>query len=125
MCRLRALTQLNIPSMGGRTVYENVHGWTPDITPFIQMEWYEWVYYLDGEGDHQLARWLIPAESSRGGDCYWVLPLSCKPIVRSTVWSIPEDEKKHREMIEKMKVLRDQTPTLSQRGTENRQRNEN
>lgn len=90
--RLRSLTASNIPSLKGRTPQEKVQGWTPDLTPWIQFEWYQWVYYLDNDGLTKIARWLHPAEGHGGGDAYWLLPLSCRPIVRSTVWTIPRED---------------------------------
>lgn len=87
----RRLTASTVPSMRGRTPHEQVLGWTPDITNYIQFEWYQWIYYLD-DGEQKLGKWLVPADTHGGGDAYWVLPRSCRTIVRSTVWAIPEED---------------------------------
>ena len=83
---------LPIPSLNGRTPFEQVKGWTPDISTMIQFDWYELVYYLDENGQQKLAQWLGPAEDHGSGDLYWLLPVFCRPIVSPTVWNIPEED---------------------------------
>ena len=90
--KLRRVTPSLIPSLGGRTPYEDVMGSTPDISALIQFRWWDLVYFLDSDGDTKLARWMGPAETSGGSDAYWLLPWSCIPIVRSTVWEIPTED---------------------------------
>lgn len=87
---LQRVTASTIPSLQGRTPHERQLGDTPDITPWVQHGWYNWVYYLDEDGEQKLGRWLGPAEKHGSADCYWILPLSCRPIVRSTVWAVPD-----------------------------------
>ena len=105
---IRRHTALDIPSLHGRTPHEAVKGWTPDISPWIQFSWYQWVYYLDHDGEQKLARWLVPAEDTGGGDCYWLLPISCWPIVRSTVWPVPDDELKNPMKIQEMTAFNEE-----------------
>ena len=89
----RARTASTIPSNEGRTSFERVMGYTPDIGTYYAFKWYEWVYCLDPtDGETKLARWLGPAPEYGAGDCYWLLPISANPIVRSTVWSVPPDD---------------------------------
>ena len=90
--KLRRVTPSLIPSLGGRTSYEDVMGSTPDISALIQFRWWDLVYFLDSDGDTKLSRWMGPAETSGGSDAYWLLPWSCIPIVRSTVWEIPTED---------------------------------
>ena len=93
VCGKRALTASNIASNQGRTPAELVLGYTPDIGIWMVFDWYDFVYYLDSENkETKLARWLGPAPDHGAGDCYWLLPVSGKPIVRSTVWRIPDDD---------------------------------
>jgi hypothetical protein len=94
---LRRVSASNIPSLRGRTPHENVLGFTPDITPFIQHEWWQWIYYLDHNHEQKLGKWLMPAMNHGGGDAYWILPETCHPIVVSTVWTIPDDDMKEDE----------------------------
>ena len=88
----RARTASTIPSNNGRTSYERVMGYTPDIGIYYAFQWYEWVYYMDTDGETKLARWMGPAPEFGAGDCYWILPVTAVPLVRSTVWSVPEDD---------------------------------
>jgi hypothetical protein len=73
-----------------------VLGYTPNISPWIQHGWYDAiVWYRNSDKQNKLGRWLGIATWHGGGDAYWILPLSCLPIVRSTVWSMtPEEEQK-------------------------------
>lgn len=75
-----------------RTPYEVRMGYTPDISPYISFHWYEFVYYLDDDGETYLGRWLGPAKDHSNGGAYWILPKSGRPIVRSTVSPIPEED---------------------------------
>ena len=93
MSAIRRLTVSKVPMMKGRTPHELVIGNTPDISVYSKFSWYEVVYYLDNDGEQKVAHWIGHSENHGSGNCYWLLPESCKPIVRSTVWSIPEMEK--------------------------------
>jgi hypothetical protein len=77
----------------GRCAAESVLGFTPDISSYIQHGWYDVVWYRDADGEDKLGHWLGPATQHGGGDAYWLLPLSCKPIIRSTVWSLTVSER--------------------------------
>jgi hypothetical protein len=50
------------------------------------------VWYRDADGENKIGKWLGPATGIGGGDCYWILPISARPIARSTVWSITAEE---------------------------------
>ena len=56
------------------------------------LTWWDLVYYLDSDGETKIARWMGPTETSGGSDAYWLIPWLCKPIIRSTVWEIPEED---------------------------------
>ena len=58
----------------------------------MQHSWYEDVWYRDADGENKIGKWLGPAVGIGGGDCYWILPISARPIARSTVWSITAEE---------------------------------
>ena len=92
--RKRSLTASKITANEGRTPFERVVGYTPDIGVYYMFEWYDFVYYLDeGDNETRLARWLGPASDYGDGSCHWLLPVSCKPMVRSTVWNIPREDR--------------------------------
>ena len=82
----RRLTAHDTPVLNGRVPAERVDGDTPDISMYVQFSWYQWVHYMDHDGEVKLGRWLGPARGIGSGNCHWVLPISCRPIARSTVF---------------------------------------
>ena len=89
---LRGLTAYDAPKLQGRCAAEHALGYTPDISPWIQHGWYDNVWYRNANGEHRIGKWLGLASGIGGGDCYWILPMSARPIAKSTVWSITMDE---------------------------------
>jgi hypothetical protein len=65
----------------------------PDISLWVQHAWYEEVWYRDVDKVDKLGLWLGAATHHGGGDTFWILGKSCKPLVRSTVWSVTVEEK--------------------------------
>ena len=93
VCQLRSFTAYDSPLLQGRCAAESVLGYTPDISPWIQHAWYDEVWYLDNDNNTKLGLWLGAATRHGGGDAFWILGKSCKPTVRSTVWSVTVEEK--------------------------------
>ena len=65
----------------------------PDISPWVQHAWYEEVWYCNVNKVDKLSLWLGAASCHGAGDAFWILLKSCKPIVRSTDWSVTVEEK--------------------------------
>ena len=82
--KIRSFIAGTHPDLHGRSAFEQVYGWTPDISLYVMHEWYEVVSFLDNDNDRKLACWLGPAEDYGGGDAAFLLPKSARPIVRST-----------------------------------------
>ena len=80
-------------------------GYTPDISAYVQHEWYETIWYQDHDRESKIGRWIGVAEGIGGGDCFWILPLSAKPIARSTVWAISHDEAASNTVQERIRIL--------------------
>ena len=80
----------------GRTGFEVAKGYTPDITLYLEHEWYELVYWFDSkEKEMQMGRWLGPCGDDFGaGDCYYILAKSGKIHVTNTTQKIPEEDLK-------------------------------
>jgi hypothetical protein len=93
VCQLRSFTAYDSPLLQGRCAAESVLGYTPDISPWVQHAWYEEVWYRDVDKVDKLGPWLGAATRHGGGDAFWILGKSCKPLVRSTVWSVTVKEK--------------------------------
>jgi len=84
-------------SLQGRTPYEIVTGNTPDISEYTDYSWYDTVWYHDQEATFPentriLAKWLGVAHRVGQALCYYLLPSSGKPIVRSTVQPLTPEE---------------------------------
>ena len=80
-----------------RTGIEMVTGETPDISEWIDFEFYDRVWYygqkkieIDGSG-RRLARWLGVAHRIGSDLCYWLLLESGKIIARTTVQHVVRD----------------------------------
>ncbi len=81
-----------------RTGIEMVTGETPDISEWIDFEFYDRVWYydqkkieIDGSG-RRLARWLGVAHRVGSDLCYWLLLESGKIIARTTVQHVVRDD---------------------------------
>jgi hypothetical protein len=73
----------------GCTPYEMLTGNTPDISEFLEYEWYQPVWYFEPTAFPNqrkiLARWIGVAHRVGQAMCYWLLPQSGIPITRTTV----------------------------------------
>jgi hypothetical protein len=89
---LRGLTAYDVPKLNGRCAAEHALGYTPDISPWIMHAWYDNVWYRDQDGENKIGKWLGLARKIGGGDCFWILPISARPIARSTVWNLTAED---------------------------------
>ena len=94
---IMCLTATPLAKLQGRTSYEFVFGHTPDISEYIEFDFYDWVWYWDRDAEYpnerkRLGRWLGVAHRVGQGMCYYILTESAKVIVRSTVSGLEEDE---------------------------------
>lgn len=79
--------------LGGRTPFEVIMNYTPDISEYVSFLWYQWSYYWDHlEGEKKLCRWLGPAHQVGQSCSYWILKSNGEAIVRSTVIPAPDSE---------------------------------
>ena len=87
MAELRSMTATGIFDLNGRTPFEAVLGFTPDISELTEFSWFHWVWFHDPvnpDKDH-LGRWMGPAHNIGQGLAYYVLNQNAEVIVRSTV----------------------------------------
>jgi hypothetical protein len=79
-----------------RTPYEILTGNTPDISEFVEYEWYQPVWYFEPsafpEQRKYLARWIGIAHRVGQAMCYWLLPASGVPIARTSIQAITKAE---------------------------------
>jgi hypothetical protein len=85
----------------GRTGYESVTGETPDISEWLDFDFYDWVWYHDppdtmaetSEEIRKIGRWLGVANRVGSALTYWILTASgAKVIARSTVQHVTAQE---------------------------------
>ena len=94
------LSSVMVPGMyrnKGRTGYEIVFGNTPDISEYVEFEFYDYCWYWDTPQDYphekkQLGRWLGIAHRVGQAMVYYVANNNGTVIARSTVTSLEADE---------------------------------
>jgi hypothetical protein len=98
----------------GRTPIEIITGDTPDISEYLDFEFYDWVLFRSnaGLGEVELGRWLGVSHRVGRMMSYWLLPPSGIPISATTVQrftnaerATDEMQKRMDEYNEKLKVL--------------------
>ena len=95
---IRRLTAHDNPALDGLTAEESVHARTPDISAYSMFDWYEPVWYIDPAKDtaqsrRVLGRWIGVAEDIGSSLTYFILPKSCIPVARSSVFPVTQDER--------------------------------
>lgn len=91
---LRTMTASNNINLSGRTPFEKVMGYTPDISELVEFDWYQWVWFNDPTSPNrtELGRWLGPAHNAGQGLAYYILSEKGEVVMRSTVVPIHGDE---------------------------------
>ena len=86
------------PELDYRTPYEVLTGDTPDISDYLNFEFYQWVKVYDPVAfpstREYLGRWLGPAHNVGQALCYYVLKENGQVIARTTVRELTEIELK-------------------------------
>jgi hypothetical protein len=88
---------LNIPQLEGRVPEEAVTGNTPNISPYAQFDWYNYVWYYDPVVQFPfkkklLGRCLGVAECSTDIMAFYILTETGKVIVRKSIWGLSMEE---------------------------------
>jgi hypothetical protein len=83
----------------GRTEYEEVTGQTPDISEWLDFEFYDLVWWIHCPKkpyftDHvrQLGRWLGVSHRVGSNLCYWILTDSGNVVSKSSVEHVTRDD---------------------------------
>ena len=85
--KFRCLTTTDIFDLNGRTPFENVLGFTPDVSEIVEFGWFEWVWFhnpVDPTKD-QLGRWKGLAHNVGQGLAYYILNMNADAVIRSAV----------------------------------------
>ena len=81
-----------------RSGYEIVTGRTPDISEYLDFDFYDLVWYWRSahpslsEHDRELARWMGVAHRVGSDMCYWLMPVSGVPVVNTTVQHVTAED---------------------------------
>eukprot|EP00978_Attheya_sp_CCMP212_P031214 scaffold117251_cov65-Attheya_sp.AAC.3 len=76
-----------------RTPYERVTGDMPDISEYVDFEFYDNAWWLDQAGDEDspyVGKWLGPSHRIGSPMCYWILKSNGEVVSRSTVQRITD-----------------------------------
>ena len=107
---IRRLTAHDNPALDGLTAEESVHARTPDISAYAMFDWYEPVWFIDpathaAQSRRVLGRWIGVAESIGSSLTYFILPKSCVPIARSSVFPVTQDERLSADFQQELAIL--------------------
>ncbi|GFH61775.1 hypothetical protein CTEN210_18251 [Chaetoceros tenuissimus] len=95
-------------SLMGRTPYEMIMHYTPDISEYVSFGWFQWCYYFDEDSkSKKICRWLGPAHEVGQSFCHWVLLSNGNYIARSSVIPIPDHELESDDMKRRRNVFMD------------------
>ena len=81
-----------------RTPWESVTGNTPDISEYLDFDFYDLVWYFPtvhasiSDDDRELARWIGVAHRIGSDMCYWLMPVSGVPVANTTVQHVTRDD---------------------------------
>ena len=77
----------------GKTIYEHIMNYTPDILEYITFQWYQWSYYWDEiRIEKVLCRWLGVDHSIGQSVCYYVLKSNGNFITKFSVIPVPHSD---------------------------------
>jgi len=78
-----------------RMPYEEVTGDTPDISEYVDFEFYDWVWFWDRPGDDdnpQIGRWLGVSHRVGSPMCYFILKQNGQVLSRTMVQHVTQVE---------------------------------
>ena len=90
----------------GRTPYEVVTNYTPDISEYVSFSWYQWCWYLDEDMKcKSLCRWIGPAHYIGQSMCWYIIRDNGEYLARSSVIAVDELGKETTKVREQMDKL--------------------
>lgn len=89
-CELHAITVPGMYCNKGRTGYEIVFGFTPDISEYVEFQFYDYCWYWDTPQGYphekkHIGRWLGVAHRVGQSMVFWIMNNNGQVIARSTV----------------------------------------
>ena len=95
VCEIGNITASFSKYANGRTPLEIITGETPDISEYLDFNFYDWVVFRQnaGMGETEIGRWLGVSHKIGQLMSYWVLPESGIPISVTTIQRMTHLEK--------------------------------
>jgi len=98
-----------VPQQKGRTPYEILTGYTPDISEFLEFTWYQPVWYYEPTvfpaQTRHIGRWIGVAHKVSQAMCFWILPISGVPIAQTMVQPITKQDLENDEIKSQLKAF--------------------
>ena len=98
---------LTVRAGSDRTPMEEMTGETPDISEYLDFDFYDWVWYIDNPNDKEeppkLGRWIGVADNYGASMCFFVLAQNAKVLARSTVQRVTRSEEANSDIAARMK----------------------
>ena len=95
MTHIMKLMNMTARGRNGRTGHEEITGKTPDISEYVDFNFYDWMWYwdtLDKEKSPKIGRWLGPSHRIGAAMCFYILVHNGEVISRSSVQHITKLE---------------------------------
>ena len=95
MVHITKLLNLTARGRNERTGQEEITGETPDISEYVDFDFYDWVWYWDTpdkENSPKIGRWLGPSHRIGAAMCYYILVKNGQVISRSSVQHLTKIE---------------------------------
>ena len=97
---------------GARTGIEVLTGETPDISEWLDFEFYDLCWYWDSlEGQRKIGRWLGVSHRVGSAMCYWVLNDAGNVLARTTVQHVLQSECNQEDIQEQIRSYHDSIHT--------------
>ena len=99
------------PGLRGRTGHEEVTGKTPDISEYLNFDFWDLVWYWDGPhpgistDDRRLARWCGVAHRVGSDMCYWLALANGSIIAETTVQHVTRDEMNDPDIAQRIEIF--------------------
>ena len=95
MVHITQLMNRTARGRNGRTGIEEITGETPDISEYVDFDFYDWVWYWDTpdkENSPKIGRWLGPSHRIGASMCFYILVQNGEVISRSSVQHLTQLE---------------------------------
>jgi hypothetical protein len=95
MVHITKLMNMTARGSNGRTGHEEITGETPDISEYVDFDFYDWVWYWDTpdkENSPKIGRWLGPSHRIGASMCFYVLANNGEVVSRSSVQHLTQVE---------------------------------